>query len=107
MNTNQNNEIPVTNMIIISDQYNNLESQNYLAINNNIDVQIKKVEFDQNDLKFQEKLFDYLDNKPEKIKNLNITIFTKGKRILLKKAYTLWINYFLIISVSLLFFIFV
>lgn len=108
MNTNERNIGAVDNIIRITNPDHNLESHNYVALNNNnIDIETRKATFDANNLNHQTNLFTYLNLNHEQIEKFNIKIFANGKRIMLKNAYILWITYFLIISVSLLYFIFV
>lgn len=105
MNSNEGNVIRITN------PDHNLESHHYVALNNNnnnnIDYEARTANLSINNAKNQDNLFSYFNFTQEQLEKLSIKIFSDGKRIMLKNAYVLWITYFLIISISLLYFIFV
>jgi len=110
MNSNERNIGAVDNIIRITNPEYNLESHNYVALtnnNNNFDNESKTPNFNINDTKLQNNLYTYFNFTKEQIEKLNLKIISDGKRILLKSAYVLWTTYFFIISVSLLYFIFV
>jgi len=108
MNNRENNKrLDNISLRIKNNEDHSTENHNYVALNNNIDMEIKRANFNDNETQLQDNLFDYFNLTKEQINNLKIKIFSNGKRILMKGALILWITYFLIIFISLLFFIFV
>lgn len=83
-----------------------IERDNYMALNNHNDNEMRRIQFVENETKWNDNLLEYFNFNDDQIKNLKIKIFSNGKRILIKEAFILWLVYFLIISNSLLFFIF-
>jgi len=74
---------------------------------NNQDIETGRNYLNSPNRNKEQNLYDYLNLDDEKIGRLKFKIFSNGKRIYFANAILLKITYFLIIFVSLLYFIFV